>query len=915
MKKIFVMMLIFLIMGIYLSAQAKIYWVDDSTGKVQRANADGSSVQDLVTGLTNPYGIIIDNVNDKIYWGKGTSFGKISRANLDGSGAADFITGIGNCGDICLDIPNGKIYWTNNVDQKIQRANLSDGSNIQDLVTGLSDPGGIGIDTTNGKIYWAERTAKKIRRANLDGSSIQDLITSTSGLDSPYGLEIDAKNGKIYFSDFGTGKIQKANLDGTGLTDVLTGLGWDVDALALDIDNSIIYFATYNSTIRKVNFNGTGVADVVTGLGLTSGVALYNPTYAISGNAGAVGVTLSYTDGSAKTATSDGSGNYSFRVSYNWSGTVTPSLTGYTFAPVNRTYTNVVANQTSQNYTATAITYTISGNAGTAGATLSYTDGTPKTATADGSGNYSFSVSYNWSGTVTPSMTGYTFTPANRTYTNVLANQSSQDYTANAITYTISGNAGIAGATLSYTDGTPKTATADGSGNYSFIVSYNWSGTVTPSYTGYSFTPANRTYTNVLANQTSQDYTAAPTIFTISGNAGTAGVTLSYTDGTPKTATADGSGNYSFTVSYDWTGTVTPSLTGYTFTPANRTYTNVLANQTSQDYTANAITYTISGNAGIAGATLSYTDGTPKTATADGSGNYSFSVSYNWSGTVTPSYTGYSFTPANRTYTNVLANQTSQDYTATAITYTISGNAGIAGATLSYTDGTPKTATADGSGNYSFTVSYDWSGTVTPSYTGYSFTPANRTYTNVLANQTSQDYTAAPTIYTISGNAGTAGVTLSYTDGTPKTATADGGGNYSFTVSYDWSGTVTPSLTGYTFTPANRTYTNVLANQPSQDYTANAITYTISGNAGIAGATLSYTDGIPKTATADGSGNYSFSVSYNWSGTVTPSMTGYTFTPANRTYTNVLANQTSQDYTATAIPILFPVMPGSPGPP
>ena len=42
-------------------------------------------------------------------------------------------------------------------------------------------------------------------------------------------------------------------------------------------------------------------------------------------------------------------------------------------------------------------------------------------------------------------------------------------------------------------------------------------------------------------------------------------------------------------------------------------------------------------------------------------------------------------------------------------TYTISGHAVMAGAILSYTDGTLKTATADGSGNYSFTVIQNWS--------------------------------------------------------------------------------------------------------------------------------------------------------------------------------------------------------------
>ena len=77
----------------------------------------------------------------------------------------------------------------------------------------------------------------------------------------------------------------------------------------------------------------------------------------------------------------------------------------------------------------------------------------------------------------------------------------------------ISGNAGVAGATLSYIDGTSKTAIADGTGNYSFTVSFNWTGTVTPSLAGYSFTPASRIYTNITVDQTSQNYIASVTTF------------------------------------------------------------------------------------------------------------------------------------------------------------------------------------------------------------------------------------------------------------------------------------------------------------------------------------------------------------------------------------------------------------------
>ncbi|MFA5973301.1 MAG: LamG domain-containing protein, partial [Lentimicrobiaceae bacterium] len=76
---------------------------------------------------------------------------------------------------------------------------------------------------------------------------------------------------------------------------------------------------------------------------------------------------------------------------------------------------------------------------------------------------------------------------------------------------------------------------------------------------------------------------------TISGNAGVAGAVLAYTDGTPKTVTADATGNYSFKVPIDWSGTITPSATGYTFNPANISLSNVVANQTAQNFSANSI--------------------------------------------------------------------------------------------------------------------------------------------------------------------------------------------------------------------------------------------------------------------------------------------------------------------------------------
>ncbi len=75
-------------------------------------------------------------------------------------------------------------------------------------------------------------------------------------------------------------------------------------------------------------------------------------------------------------------------------------------------------------------------------------------------------------------------------------------------------------------------------------------------------------------------------VFSISGNAGTAGVTLNYIDGTSKSVISDSNGNYSISVPQGRSGTVTPSKTGYTFSPTNRVYPPIQTNQTDQDYTA-----------------------------------------------------------------------------------------------------------------------------------------------------------------------------------------------------------------------------------------------------------------------------------------------------------------------------------------
>ena len=63
-----------------------------------------------------------------------------------------------------------------------------------------------------------------------------------------------------------------------------------------------------------------------------------------------------------------------------------------------------------------------------------------------------------------------------KTSANSIQTSSNGQGNASFTTPIITGNAGVGGATLSYIDGTLKTVTADGSGDYSFIVPSGWSG-------------------------------------------------------------------------------------------------------------------------------------------------------------------------------------------------------------------------------------------------------------------------------------------------------------------------------------------------------------------------------------------------------------------------------------------------------
>ncbi|HEJ1202580.1 TPA: BapA prefix-like domain-containing protein [Pseudomonas aeruginosa] len=648
---------------------------------------------------------------------------------------------------------------------------------------------------------------------------------------------------------------------------------------------------------------------------------------AISGTAEA-GAKVILTDGNGNPigeTTADGSGNWSFTPGTPLAnGTVVNAVAqdpaGNT-GPQGSTTVDAVAPNT-------PVVNPSNGNSltGTAepGSTVTLTDGNGNPigqTTADGSGNWSFTPGSQLpNGTVVnvtaSDAAGNTSPPATTTVDSSLPSIPQVDPSNGSV---ISGTAD-AGNTIIITDGNGNPigqVTADGSGNWSF----------TP-----GIPLPDGTVVNVVA-RSPNNVDSAPAVITVDGVApaapvidpsngteisGTAeaGATVILTDGNGNPigqAIADGSGNWTFTPGTPLAnGTVINAVAqdpaGNTSGMASSTVDSVAPATPVLNPSNGSV---IAGTA-EAGAKVILTDGNGNPigeTTADGSGNWTFTpgtplVNGTVVNAVAQDAAGNTSGPASTTVDSVAPATPVLDASNGTV---ISGTA-EAGATVILTDGNGNPigqATADGSGNWSFTPGTPLANgsvvnAVAQDAAGNTSGPVSTTVDSVAP--------ATPVIdpsngVELSGTA-EAGVRVILTDGNGNPigqTLADGSGNWTFTPSTPLAnGTVVNAVAqdpaGNTSGPANTTVDTVAPATPVINASNGSV---ITGTAEV-GAKVILTDGngnpIGET-TADGSGNWTF----------TPS------TPlANGTVINAIAEDAAGNASGPASTTVDSVAPSAP---
>ncbi|WP_034047128.1 Ig-like domain-containing protein, partial [Pseudomonas aeruginosa] len=775
--------------------------------------------------------------------------------------------------------------------------NLLNGTAEPGSTVTLTDGNGnpIGQTTADGSGNWSFTPGSQLPNGTVVNVTASDAAGNTS---PPATTTVDSSLPSIPQVDPSNGSVISGTADAGNTIIITDGNGNPIGQVTADGSGNWSFTpgiplpdGTVVNVVARSPSNVDSAPAVITVDGVAPAAPVIDPSNGteISGTAEA-GATVILTDGGGNPigqATADGSGNWTFTPGTPLAnGTVINAVAqdpaGNTSGPASVTV-DAIAPPAPVIDPSNGVV--ISGTA-EAGATVILTDGNGNPigqVTADGSGNWAFTPATPLAnGTVINALAqdaaGNNSSPTSATVDSLAPAAPVIDPSNGSV---IAGTA-EAGATVILTDGNGNPigqVTADGSGNWSFTPGTPLSnGTVVNAVAqdaaGNTSGPASTTVDSVAP--------AAPVIDPSNGSviAGTAeaGATVILTDGGGNPigqATADGSGNWTFTPSTPLAnGTVINAVAqdpaGNTSGPASVTV-DAIAPPAPVINPSNGVV--ISGTA-EAGATVILTDGNGNPigqVTADGSGNWSFTpgtplANGSVINALAQDAAGNTSGPASTTVDSVAPATPVLDPSNGTV---ISGTA-EAGATVILTDGGGNPigqATADGSGNWSFTPGTPLvNGTVVNAVAqdpaGNTSGPASTTVDTVAP--------ATPVINASNGSVitGTAevGAKVILTDGNGNPigeTTADGSGNWTFTPGTPLAnGTVINAVAedaaGNASGPASTTVDSVAPSAPLLSISADGalLTGTAEPNSQVR-IVVNGDTANPITVTVDGAGNFS----------------------------------------------------------
>jgi low density lipoprotein receptor-related protein 5/6 len=171
------------------AASGMVYWSDTEKNAILRGPLDAATAVQTVLAdvptVANVHDVAIDPQAKKVYFGYVNPLidsmfpGAIGRVNFDGSELETVVSGLSEPWGVALDTQAGKVYWTDVLLGRgglVRRADL-DGTDMEDVVDGLREPRGIALDADAEQVYWVDLGANKIQRVDANGLNVVDVFT------------------------------------------------------------------------------------------------------------------------------------------------------------------------------------------------------------------------------------------------------------------------------------------------------------------------------------------------------------------------------------------------------------------------------------------------------------------------------------------------------------------------------------------------------------------------------------------------------------------------------------------------------------------------------------------------------------------------------------------------------------------
>ncbi|CAK8990902.1 Low-density lipoprotein receptor-related protein 5 (LRP-5) (Low-density lipoprotein receptor-related protein 7) (LRP-7) [Durusdinium trenchii] len=203
---------------------AKLFWIDVSLKKIQRANIDGSCVEDVATDLARPSGLALD--------------------------------------------PSGRVVWSDLEERRIYRCG-QDGGDVEVLAEGLQAPTGSSLASDGRRTLWADLSLRQICFVE-DASREPKALASE--LHSPNCVALST-TGDVYWGDFGTRKIHVKR--GTQKPEVLVPYGKNSSSLVVDTARRKLFWTNFGTNaIYRCDLEGKEMQPLITDLHSPSALAL-----------------------------------------------------------------------------------------------------------------------------------------------------------------------------------------------------------------------------------------------------------------------------------------------------------------------------------------------------------------------------------------------------------------------------------------------------------------------------------------------------------------------------------------------------------------------------------------------------------------------------------------------------------------